>query len=68
MASDLVQLVGDIRTTGRAFRELLALVEEKFAPDAFVDCLGVILCDRIEDLGGQLESAIQHQCSRFECE
>jgi len=59
MASDLLQLVGDIRTTGRAFRELLALVEEKFAPDAFVDSLGVILCDRIEELGGQIEDAVR---------
>ncbi|MBP9027391.1 MAG: hypothetical protein KBH81_14750 [Phycisphaerae bacterium] len=68
MAADLVQLVNDIRATGGAFRELLALIEEKFAPDAFVDCLGVVLCDRIEQLGEQLEAAIQHQSLHVECE
>lgn len=59
MASDLVRLVGDVRITAQAFGELFRLIEEKFAPDSFVDSLGLILCQRLELLGEQLEDAVR---------
>lgn len=62
MSVELVRLVGDVRTTAQAFGELFRLIEEKFAPDSFVDSLGLILWQRLELLGEQLEEAI-HQTS-----
>ena len=58
MAADLVRLVDEVRTIGQAFRELFGLMEEKREAGVLVDCLGVVLCDRIEELGGQLEDAV----------
>jgi len=62
MSAELFRLVGDVRITSQAFGELFRLIEEKFAPDSFVDSLGLILWQRLELLGEQLEEAI-HQPS-----
>lgn len=51
-------LVSDVRVTAEAFGELFRLIEEKFQPNSSVDCLGLILCQRLEQLGEQLEDAI----------
>lgn len=56
-------LVFDVRVTAQAFGELFRLIEEKFQPDSFVDCLGLVLCQRLEQLGEQLEDAIARRPS-----
>jgi len=68
MSSDICRLVCDVRTLGDAFRELFALFAEKHAPDTFADALGIVLCDRLEHLGEQLEAAVQHQRSPGQCD
>ncbi len=54
-----MRLVGEIRTTGQAFRELFALLEGRFDPDSFVDNLAFVLCQRLDALGEQLEELIK---------
>lgn len=58
MSSELLRLVGDVRVTAQAFRELFLLLEEKDFGASGVDCLGLVLCNRLEDLGAQLEAGL----------
>lgn len=56
-------LVSDVRVTADAFGELFRLIEEKFQSDSLVDCLALVLCQRLEQLGEQLEDAITRRPS-----